>query len=308
MSPRASKRLDDVPTPPGISPAGRYRSLADFASLSHFIQKVREGIYITTPDGEILDANPAFLEIFGVPTVEELRQLRVTDLMADPAQRAEELDRIEREGAVREFELVLRRPDGQLRTVIDTSYAVTDPETGERLYHGILVDITARKALEEQLIQMSLHDPLTGCLNRRILTEVDDAFAADPDQPWGAIFVDIDRFKRYNDEFGHASGDDVLVRMGRFLARYVRAEEAVVRFGGDEFLVLLRGADADRTAAVAERLREAALTAAPVPFSLGWAARQVAEPLARLIDRADRGMLAVRVSDRGRATRRESDR
>ena len=308
MSPRASNQTDGMPTPPAGTASGRYRSLADFASLAHFIEKVREGIYITTREGAFLDANPAFLDIFGVPTVEELRQLRVTDLFADPALRAEELERIEREGQVREFELVLRRPDGQLRTVIDTSYAITDPETGERLYHGILVDITARKALEDQLIQMSLHDPLTGCLNRRILTEVDEAFEGAPDQPWGAIFVDIDRFKRYNDEFGHAAGDEVLVRMGRFLARYIRAEEAVVRFGGDEFLVLLRGADAERTAAVAERLREAALTAAPVPFSLGWAARQEAEPLARLIDRADRGMLAVRVSDRGRANRRESDR
>lgn len=308
VSPRGSNETEGACTPPAGTPAGRYRSLADFASLSHFIEQVREGIYITTRDGEFLDANPAFLDIFGVPTVEELRQLRVTDVFADPALRAEELARIERDGQVREFELVLRRPDGQLRTVIDTSYAVTDPATGERLYHGILVDITARKALEDQLIQMSLHDPLTGCLNRRILSEVDQAFEGDRDQSWGAIFVDIDRFKRYNDEFGHAAGDEVLVRMGRFLARYVRAEEAVVRFGGDEFLVLLRGADAERTAAVAERLREAALTAAPVPFSLGWAARQAAEPLARLIDRADRGMLAVRVSDPRRSNRRQSDR
>ena len=308
MSPRRSNETGGAPNPSAGTANGRYRSLADFSSLAHFIEKVREGIYITTGDGEILDANPAFLAIFGVSTVEELRQLRVTDLIVDPARRAEELARIEREGQVREFELVLRRPDGQLRTVIDTSYAVTDPETGERLYHGILVDITARKALEDQLIQMSLHDPLTGCLNRRILSDVDEAFDSDPDQSWGAIFVDIDRFKRYNDEFGHAAGDEVLVRMGRFLARYVRAEEAVVRFGGDEFLVLLRGADAERTAAVAERLRAAALTAAPVPFSLGWAARQAGEPLARLIDRADRGMLAVRVSDPRRGNRRETDR
>lgn len=308
MPPGAPKGTKPDPIESPVSAVGRYRSLTDPASLQHFIENVREGIYITSRDGQILDANPAFLAIFGVASVDELRTLRAEDLIAEPERRAHELEQIEREGAVREFELTLRRPDGQLRTVLDTCYAVIDPDTGERLYHGILVDITARKQLEDQLIQMSLHDPLTGCLNRRILADVDQAFQGDPAQPWGAIFVDIDRFKRYNDDFGHAAGDDVLVRMGRFLARYVRAEEAVVRFGGDEFLVLLRGADAERTAAVAERLREAALSAAPVPFSLGWAARQPGEPLMRLVDRADRGMLAVRVADPRRSQRRETDR
>ena len=162
----------------------------------------------------------------------------------------------------------------------------------------MLVDITARKRLESELIDMSTHDALTGCLNRRYLDQIDEEFRKNPSPRWGCLFVDIDHFKKYNDENGHQAGDRVLVRMARFLMRHVRAEEAVVRLGGDEFVVVLTDADKARTIRIAERLRNSALKSAPVPFSLGWAARETGEPLAKLLDRADRAMLAVRVEKR----------
>lgn len=289
---------------PGV-PRSRFRSLADPESLREFARNLREGIYITSPDGCILDANPAFLEMVGVRSLEELRALNARDLYVDPQRREEESQLLERNGAVREFELTLRRVDGQLRTVLDTAYTITDPATGERFFHGILIDITARKLLEDQLLDLSIHDALTGCLNRRLLADLEPVLDAVPDKPWGCLFVDVDHFKRYNDERGHQAGDDVLVRMARFLQLHVRSEEAVVRYGGDEFVVLLNGADARATELVAERLRAAALESAPAPFSLGWASREPGEALSQLIDRADQNMMRVRVYAR---TRRESDR
>jgi diguanylate cyclase (GGDEF)-like protein len=80
--------------------------------------------------------------------------------------------------------------------------------------------------------------------------------------------------------------------------RLVRAEEAVVRYGGDEFLVVLESADEARAAMVAERLQVAALRTAPVPFSLGWAARKPEESFEQVLHRANQGLMAVRVIDR----------
>ena len=80
--------------------------------------------------------------------------------------------------------------------------------------------------------------------------------------------------------------------------RQVRAEESVARVGGDEFVIVLMGADADRTTTVVERLKAAALRSAPVQFSLGHSAREAGEPLMRLLDRADRNMMKVRVEQR----------
>jgi len=279
-------------------PRSRYRSLADPDSLREFARNLGEGIYITTPDGRILDANPAFLETFGVESLDQLSTMKAYDLFVDPKQRDLEIKLLERDGRVREFEFQIRRLDGETRWVVDTSYIVRDPETGERFCHGVVVDITARKQLEAELIEMSTHDALTGSLNRRYLDQLDELFRKDPGVRWGCIFVDIDHFKHYNDEHGHQAGDRVLVRMARFLMRHVRAEEAVVRVGGDEFVIMLGGADIGRTKRVAERLKNSALKSAPVPFSLGWAAREAGEPLVRLLDRADRGLLKVRVEQR----------
>jgi diguanylate cyclase (GGDEF)-like protein/PAS domain S-box-containing protein len=260
-----------------------------------FARNVREGIYITARDGRILDANPAFLEMFGVASLVELTEYSAADLVVDPSQRAAEVEAVTRDGSVREFELTIRRPDGEVRTVLDTCYLAHDAETGEDFFHGILVDITSRKELEARLLEMSTHDPLTGALNRRYLIEIEEMFARDAAAAFGCIFIDIDNFKQYNDQYGHQRGDEVLVKLARFLLRYVRAEEAVVRIGGDEFVVMLKGADASQTSAVAERLRSAALEGAPVPFSLGWASREPGETLPRMLDRADRSLLAVRV-------------
>jgi diguanylate cyclase (GGDEF)-like protein/PAS domain S-box-containing protein len=261
------------------------------------VSKLREGIYIFSREGRILDANPAFLEMFGVASLAELGKY-ASDVIVDSRRRAEEMLLLDRDGSVREFELTLTRPDGAQRTVLDTCYLIRDPATGEEFIHGIVVDISARKHLEAQLRELSTHDPLTGALNRRYLLEIEESFVRDPSLRCGCIFADIDHFKMYNDLHGHQEGDDVLRRLVRFLMRYTRSEEAVIRLGGDEFVVILHDADAAETKLVADRLRTEALEQAPVPFSLGWSAREPGESVQRMLDRADRGMMAVRVTKR----------
>jgi len=275
---------------------GRYRSLEDPDTLRLFIQNLREGIYITNDAGQILDANPACLEIFGVSSAEELRHLQAQDLFADPEKRAEETRLLAREGEVREFEFVIRRPDGEERTVLDSCHAVRDEATGETLYHGILIDISGRKQLESRFHEASLRDPLTGCYNRRFLQDVQHRLTTF--DTWGAIVVDVDNFKEYNDDFGHQAGDEVLAKVSRFLQQNARAEDAVVRMGGDEFLLLLVGASARYVAEVGQRLRLTAAEQNVPSFSLGWATRHGTETLERTIDHADRELLQIRLFER----------
>ena len=276
----------------------RFRSLDDPDTLLLIVQNLEEGIYITNATGEILDANPAFLRMFGVSSVSELAKFRAGDLIVDPKRRQLEMAMLERDGAVREFELAVVRPDGQRRTVLDTTYVCKDPETGETFYHGILIDITRRKELEIQLREQSIRDALTGCYNRRYLLALGDRLTEDKVSQWGCIYIDIDHFKAYNDLHGHKKGDKVLVQMSRFLMRQVRAEEPVVRLGGDEFLIVLTGENADRTEQIASRLQRAAARGSPVAFSLGWAVRSSGERFERTVDRADQELISVRVVSR----------
>jgi len=275
----------------------RLRNLSDPRTLSELALRLKEGIYITTLDGEIIDANPAFLEMHGVESLEELRGSRTSDFVR-PEVRAREMALLERDGSVRDVEFQLTRRDGEVRTVVDSAFLSVDPDTREKYCHGILVDITQRKELQTQLLELSIRDPLTGCYNRRYLNTVTRQCEAQPKGEWGCIYLDIDHFKQYNDTNGHAEGDSVLVKMARFLMRHVRAEEAVVRVGGDEFLVVLCDSDDDQTEHVVARLRAAAPTSAPVPFSMGWAARVKGETFEETMIRADQRLLAVRVDER----------
>jgi len=282
----------------------RYRSLSDPATLREFASRLGEGIYISTPKGDILDANRAFMEIVGVASLDELKNVKTHDLM-DPARRSEETALYESQGSVQSFVFELRRPDGGTRYVRDTSYVVHD-DSGELFYHGILVDISAQKALEAQLTELSVRDPLTGCYNRRYFATLEENQDTNPGATWGCIYLDIDDFKTYNDEHGHTTGDAALVALSRFLLRQLRGNDVVVRVGGDEFVAVLHAANEKHVLQVAQRLQAAAAVADVVPFSMGWCARQDGEGLARTVDRADQQLISVKVLDRDRAERRRA--
>ena len=275
-----------------------FRTLDDNDTLRLLVRNLPVGVYVTTESGEILDANPGLLALLGVGSLEELHGLSVDGLLVGGRlARERQRELLDETGTLREHELRLRRPDGAVRTVIDSCYAVRDPANGELLYHGVLIDITERKLFEQQLKEVTGRDALTGCFNRRYLAELEQRLLAEG-LPWGAIVVDVDHFKRYNDEQGHQAGDEALVKVAHFLMRETRAQDAVVRLGGDEFLVLLVGEQADSTAAIAARLREPEHLPSPVPFSLGYAVRRPDESLERTIQRADKRLFEVRARER----------
>ena len=279
-----------------------YRSLRDPSTLERLVVNIHQGIYITTESGIILDANPAFLEMVGVDTLVRLKRFQAGDLLVDQAERALELAILQTEETVRDFELRLRRADGEVLTVLDTAYVVTDEGYAERLFHGILIDITERKRLEEKLRELSVRDPLTGCFNRRRLEELEVQLRTQ-DSIWGAIVVDIDGFKRFNDVHGHQAGDEALVRVSRFLNGSVRSEDTVIRYGGDEFVLIVAGTIPEATEIVAHRMESRATLACPVPFSFGWSIRVGSETLQETIDRADHRLIQVKIRARERERR-----
>jgi diguanylate cyclase (GGDEF)-like protein len=114
------------------------------------------------------------------------------------------------------------------------------------------------EALNRQLASVALTDSLTGLPNRRHLLErmrQDWALALRQQRNFCVVFVDLDHFKRINDERGHEAGDIVLERAARVLRRTVRTEDTVGRFGGEEFVVMCPGCSVDDARVVAERIR-----------------------------------------------------
>lgn len=114
--------------------------------------------------------------------------------------------------------------------------------------------------LREKLRSQSVRDPLTGLFNRRYLDEsleVEFARSIRSEQPIAVIMMDIDHFKVFNDTFGHDAGDVVLKEVASVLARSTRKGDIAGRFGGEEFLLLMPGADAQRAITRAETMRSA---------------------------------------------------
>lgn len=101
------------------------------------------------------------------------------------------------------------------------------------------------------------HDPLTQLLNRRAFFEAASFCLRNPRQaPWTLIACDIDHFKEVNDTWGHAAGDQVLVRFAQLLQGQIRRDDLAARFGGEEFIVLLAHSDILNARQVAERVRQ----------------------------------------------------
>jgi diguanylate cyclase (GGDEF)-like protein/PAS domain S-box-containing protein len=271
--------------------AGKARGkLSDPDVLVDLVSRISEGIYITNAEGKIIDANPGLLRLIGVKSLDELTAYRSSDFI-DVAQREEELKLLHRDGFVKDFELTFHLPDGKVRTLLDTAYVAKDPVSGETTYRGVVRDITERKGLEGKLHEQSIRDPLTGCFNRRGLTEFEKREGANP---WGCIVVDIDDFKHYNDTYGHLAGDEALTSLTRFLLRHLRSDASIVRMGGDEFLILLPGVDLIGTKQTANRIEAAAAQEGPTPFSMGYAAREGKEKLEKTIHQADQNLYGVR--------------
>jgi diguanylate cyclase (GGDEF)-like protein len=123
-----------------------------------------------------------------------------------------------------------------------------------RQLSGVLANLRLRKTLVEQ----ATHDPLTGAVNRRQL-EAELKLTVHrhhkTGEPFAIVLVDVDHFKKINDQFGHERGDRVLAGLGMLLRKRLRASDILARVGGEEFVILLRAVDHATTAALAESIR-----------------------------------------------------
>jgi diguanylate cyclase (GGDEF)-like protein len=158
------------------------------------------------------------------------------------------------------------------------------------------------------LYERATHDPLTGLYNRAHLTDAANALFAVDDRRGGgrmaALMIDIDHFKEVNDRYGHPVGDRVLQHVAQAVGRSVRPGDTVVRFGGEELLVLLSDVDALTAVEIAERVRDAAArppeVGPAVTLSVGIARRRPAESCEALVARADEALYRAKTGGRDR--------
>jgi len=170
---------------------------------------------------------------------------------------------------------------------------------------GVTRDISERKVFEAELRNLAVTDTLTGVWNRRHGTELltADLSTRRPGQALSLLMLDIDHFKAINDTFGHQAGDHVLIEIASRLRRSLRGNDMVARWGGEEFVVLLRDCALPDALRLAEDIRAAI---GEVPFgalgsltvSVGAAQLGSDEDLTSWLGRADQALYRAKRSGR----------
>jgi len=184
---------------------------------------------------------------------------------------------------------------------------------GQRIQTAILRNISERKAFEEELRLQSITDTLTELYNRRHFLSLAQNEAERTERnrvPFSVLLMDVDRFKQYNDAFGHDEGDKVLRALGEEIRKNFRTMDTGFRHGGEEFLVLLPETTAEAAVIPAERLRKRFSTIPFLPhpdeeprkvtLSIGIAEFRPGLSIDDLVRSADRAMYAAKNAGRNR--------
>ncbi len=240
------------------------------------VSNIKIGIFRGTPKGEILEANPAVLEMFEYKETEKFIKLITADLYQNPNDHGFFMKEIEEKGLVQNKDILMKKKDGKTFWASVTATAIRNDVGKVSHYDAVLEDITERKHLQEEVKRLLVTDELTGLYNRRYFNEkipmvlkATETFRSS----LALIMVDMDDFKAYNDKYHHLEGDEVLKEIARVCYQNIRnykdnewiskfgSEEFAfndwaARFGGDEFIIVLPGQSAEDASTVAERIRK----------------------------------------------------
>ncbi len=234
-----------------------------------------EAIVICDGDRRIVSVNAAFSELTGYPEAEALGRT----LMLLRSERHDD-DFYERmwtavESANRwEGEMWSRRRDGSDVPHSLRLSRVLDEDGGVRHHIAIMSDVTERRAAEARIERLAFYDELTGAPTRRLLMDRLAVAVADAERTgttFAVVFLDLDHFKEINDTMGHDAGDDLLAQVADRLRTVVLPADTVARFGGDEFVLLLREVEAHGVGPRADEI----LAAFDAPFTVGGRAMAV---------------------------------
>lgn len=238
------------------------------------LEAAANGIVITDCEGHLEWVNPAFCKLTGYDLQEVMGKQPgglVKSGLQDQAFYQTMWETIRR-GETWRGEIVNKRKNGEFYDEALSIAPVRDETGAIRHYIGIKDDISERKRMEQELQKLARTDSLTGLFNRRVFLERLELEVARlvrlETLPIALLMLDLDYFKRINDSYGHAMGDVVLSHFAELITATVRTIDVAARLGGEEFGILLPGADQADALAMAERLREK-VAAAILPHEKG---------------------------------------
>ncbi len=238
----------------------------DVKLLAQAFENTSEGVLILDADEKVKVANSAAQQIIGV-TQDALVGQSLSNFLQEREDLSAEINLLLEQGSSWTGERELVSCNGLCPVWLNVS-VMQSANDKVSYYVVVFSDITERKRTEADLRRLANYDVLTGLPNRslfsaRLMQSIQNA--QQTGEKLALLFLDLDRFKHVNDSYGHSMGDALLVEAANRLQSCISSEHLLCRFGGDEFVILLRNADnLDEINHVAERLLAQIVT----PFSL----------------------------------------
>lgn len=277
-----------------------FGKLADFSA---------DWLYWRTPEGEMRYISPAAGDVTGY-SVEELSDFPdIWTAIIHPDDQGEwfcHVHEADNQGRTKPIEFRVVTKQGAIRWI---SHLCRPIYNGDGVFMGISGsnrDITQRKEAEDRLRHLSTHDDLTGLFNRAYFETELERLAGGRQFPISVVMADVDGLKEVNDHHGHAAGDRLLRQAATFLLDLFRAEDVVARIGGDEFAVLLPGADNHivgellNRIAISQEIVNCSGSECSVSLSLGAATVATGDELLNALKLADQRMYQDKSSKKHR--------
>lgn len=272
-------------------------------------------------DERILYVSPACLKIVGWSAEQLTGTPALAGVNPEDLPHVRETVHHLKQGEIEETKLIYRtRHSGGGEIWLESALRATRDAVTGRISGVVAIsrDMTEHKDLEAKLATLASQDGLTGLANRRHFDELlqtEWRRAAGDETPLSLLMVDVDNFKKFNDQYGHQAGDACLKAVARVLSAEARRPgDLAARYGGEEFILLLPNTDEVGCASVAARLRES-LAALNIPHALnlptqrvtlsaggatGWPGADAANNHPSLVAAADRALYAAKHSGRDR--------
>ncbi|MFP4155494.1 MAG: diguanylate cyclase domain-containing protein, partial [Halothiobacillaceae bacterium] len=221
----------------------RHRRESESRLAASVFSHAREGIFITQPDGVIIDVNEAFSRITGFTREEAIgrKPSLLKSGQQDDGFYQKLWTSLWRDGSW-EGELWNRRKDGRLYPELLTVSAVRGRSGDVTHFVALFTDITDQKRQQDRLHQLAHFDSLTELPNRVLFADrLSQAMARAirHDNELAVVYIDLDGFKEVNDQFGHEAGDLLLRTLASRMQTVLRETDTVARLGGDEFVAVI---------------------------------------------------------------------
>ena len=245
-----------------LTAQGKITSKAELQDYHDIFHNAVEGMFTSTIDGQLINANQALINILGYPSLAELKAAvagsGMTRFYANPSERQLMLQHLER-GSKKSFEVRgLRADNSPFWALMSVRLAAGDEVRKKGFIHGSVIDITEQKLAHEKLAYLANHDALTALYNRYYFEQQLQILCDQTGADKGCVlFIDVDQFRLINNNCNHQAGDALLKQVSEEIKRISHHSGPLARLESDEFGILLGGKNVNEAFSLAYRLLDA---------------------------------------------------